>query len=411
MWAKRRYSLGLLVAFVLSTLVIVLSFPCRRTPAGQVGEKFESIPFTIPFSEDNENLLSELKVELRDKKIVVLGESLHEDGTTMLIKTELVHFLHDSLGFNLLLFEAGTRDCYKLDSLLSNGVEESPSRYLWSFWTMSWQSRPLWKYIQSSQTSGNPLHIGGIDCQYSGSTSDSIRFNEILDLSNIDYTTAKLRYPQFTSLRNHLSSVLYSDSFSLDKKSMDDLDNELAELESRIHSGNWCEEYISGMLNVLEYSQKYKKSDPKRIAWRDSLMFDNFKKHLNKRPEDKIILWCANMHAARGFWNGAKRPICNLGRRIADNYGGELYTILFDNYSRHSSQCPADEYYIGKNYSLESWLHERLERDNFYYISDLKPLGSQMVSRVFERECMIRLCDYSDAIIFVDSMENNRYDE
>jgi erythromycin esterase-like protein len=53
---------------------------------------------------DRETLLK-FGEAIGDRKIVMLGEQDHGDGSTFLVKAELIKYLHKEKGFNVLAFE------------------------------------------------------------------------------------------------------------------------------------------------------------------------------------------------------------------------------------------------------------------------------------------------------------------
>ena len=53
---------------------------------------------------------SDLKVldsVLQENRILMLGENIHYDGATMQAKSRLIKYLHENMGYNVVLYEAG----------------------------------------------------------------------------------------------------------------------------------------------------------------------------------------------------------------------------------------------------------------------------------------------------------------
>ncbi|MDR1202091.1 MAG: hypothetical protein LBL58_10775 [Tannerellaceae bacterium] len=103
------------------------------------------------------NDLSFLKDKLYNKRIVLLGEQTHFDGTTLQVKKQIIKYLHKYLGYNVVLYEAG----------------------LYDFWWNNSDCRDLWEYYQQYQKSDSPLFLGGFDIQLTRQISDSTRTEEI----------------------------------------------------------------------------------------------------------------------------------------------------------------------------------------------------------------------------------------
>ena len=167
----------------------------------------------LPDSSINDDYsdLEFLVQELVGKNIVVLGEALHYDGSTFRIKTRIIKFLHEKLGFNMLLFEGGIYDMHLLNErLINNPNEFEPSSSLWTFWSESEQMMELWDYICTCRCVKEltPLYVGGIDCQHSGNITDSLRHSFITETCNslsIDFDSD---FPMFSHFmpydKNHV---------------------------------------------------------------------------------------------------------------------------------------------------------------------------------------------------------------
>jgi erythromycin esterase len=56
--------------------------------------------------------LSNLKNILKDNKVVFLGENSHGVSEFTLLKSRMIRYLHDSLGFDVLAFESNASDAY-----------------------------------------------------------------------------------------------------------------------------------------------------------------------------------------------------------------------------------------------------------------------------------------------------------
>lgn len=339
--------------------------------------------------------LSFLKNELSSKNIVILGESLHDDGSTFSSKTEIVKYLYDTLGFNTLLFEAGLYD-------MKNFNPEYPEKSLWHFWAESIQMNDLWKFIKDSE-----IEIGGIDCQFSGDIPDSTRYDRLLSL----FDSYGIKYPVTKKIFRQVLQYMSNDKLNLfyDSDTLQLLLNEMNVATSLLPD---CYEkmYVNGIKNTIQYQSLYGVGDNRRIHWRDSIMYENTIWHLKKGK--KTIIWCANMHASKEYYRNylmKHTNYKNLGYRLHDKYGDSLYVILYDNWGR---KLPKNKrpYYLPKTNSFEYALHLYSHGQNIY-VTDLNRMPSMMISRVFEAEFEFCISDMADAVFFVDTMENVQYNE
>lgn len=413
---KHSYILLILLIFLMAGITTIALYRPKPKLADIFCALKSAKTFTVPFSmEKDRDFLTLLRQKVADKSVVVLGETLHSDGTSFLVKGELVKYFHDSLGFNLLLFEAGAYDLSKLqESLIKRDSNVQPEKALWKFWSSSVQCEPLWNYIKSTYSDNKtPLLIGGIDCQFSGRVSDSDRLRDIGALLYQPVDSLQKRFPVFYTYMPKMSWTLANIDYSITKDSLQMLIFELEMIRNNLDYNSWAWEYIDGLRNVLLYSWQYPKTnDPKRIEWRDSLMFNNLLHHKRIHQEEKIIIWCSNMHASKGFWLGKDEDAKNLGYLISSQMGNKSYIILMDNYSRHNRGEEDRSYYFGKTSSIEFAIHTQRNSscaNHFLFFGNLKVFGEQMTSRLFESEFRCRPDKYADAIVYIDSIENVLY--
>ncbi|HBF19015.1 MAG TPA: hypothetical protein DDW81_02895, partial [Cryomorphaceae bacterium] len=119
----------------------------------------------IEFTADLENFgnLSGWKESLEGVDIIALGENTHGLGEVFAAKAELVSFLHQELGFDLLLFESGYGDAAlaweRLDVL---SPREFTRIFSSNFYYHSEEIEELVSYVKA-QNGG--LKIQGFDCQ------------------------------------------------------------------------------------------------------------------------------------------------------------------------------------------------------------------------------------------------------
>lgn len=115
--------------------------------------------------------LAELGAMIGDAEVVFLGEASHGDGTTFEKKVEICRYLHQRLGFSVLIFESGLYPCRKAWQQICEGRDPSAAARdaVFSVWSRSAQVAPLWRYLGEQSKSKNPLELAGFDFQPSGS--------------------------------------------------------------------------------------------------------------------------------------------------------------------------------------------------------------------------------------------------
>jgi erythromycin esterase len=107
---------------------------------------------------------------LQGVDVIFLGESSHGDGGAHLARVRLVRYLHEQLGFDVIAWEAGTREAVAFDSLLGTSAPlgSITTTALYPWWSGSAELRPVLEYMRGTRRSSRPLTFAGFDIQRSG---------------------------------------------------------------------------------------------------------------------------------------------------------------------------------------------------------------------------------------------------
>lgn len=111
-----------------------------------------------------------LKPLLKDKRVVLLGESSHGIGDYYALKSRMIRYLHQECGFKVLALESGIADIFlefqKIDSL--SPVKLRNNTVFGNFQCK--EIMPLFDYIKESQQRSNPIIYSGFDSQNFGAS-------------------------------------------------------------------------------------------------------------------------------------------------------------------------------------------------------------------------------------------------
>jgi len=120
---------------------------------------------TIDAADRDFSDLEPLAAAIGGSRVVQLGEPSHNAGTCFAAKVRLVTFLHQRLGFDVLVWESGIYDVSLVETALRVGEDPvlAAKRGLLQNWAASEECRPLFAYAQRSHTTGRPLTMAGFD--------------------------------------------------------------------------------------------------------------------------------------------------------------------------------------------------------------------------------------------------------
>lgn len=261
-------------------------------------------PKTINLSQNPEITdFSFLKEELKDVQVVMLGENTHFDGNVFEMKTKIVQYLHQEMGFNTIAFESGIYDVWKAQKNIEKGqnVKESLSNSLFSIWA---KRNEFQSFIEFYNQNKKNLNLFGFDYQITGKNGTVNLSKDFFNYSKRINYNLKLKQEDFELL---LESIANSGMFDEEDISYEQFKTELTSFKTKIIQQNDSEEkfYWNQIVKSLlelgndaiskeEISSTFNTTSYDNI--RDKQMADNLLAYLRQNPEAKIICWGANAH-------------------------------------------------------------------------------------------------------------------
>jgi erythromycin esterase len=166
-------------------LIIFFQFFCSDVSHCQFLKNFD----ILPLNDMTDKNLYFLKDILKDKKIVFLGEQTHLNATDSRAKEKLIKYLHEELGFNVLIlennfgsFKYGYDEIVKKpDSAVFIMAKLTQSAY----WCLDSLYFDVAKLVEKSLKTANPLILEGLDIVPSSSY-------DLLVLSKIESSFNKI---------------------------------------------------------------------------------------------------------------------------------------------------------------------------------------------------------------------------
>jgi erythromycin esterase len=308
---------------ILNLLILLLFISCR-------GQKH--IVFTSDL--DKFGKMSGFKEALKEVEIIALGENTHGLGDVFKVKTELVKFLHEELGFNVVLFESGFGDgalaMEQFDSL-------SPTAFTRSFTSnFYYQSEEIKALITYAKTRNKTLAVQGFDCQ---PKQDYLiqRMAEIVQ--PIDSVFAKTVGVEMNNFNKLYQYEYTKDSINFYKQ-RDAFISFLAVYDQTLHTNEGLLLKLGttkNELTAIKKSNSIFRDTYSTIAYgdlmgwpnsaniRDKALLATVKWYKEQHPKAKIIIWAQNSHI-----ENYPKPNMNvnwMGHGLKKTFGNKYYSI------------------------------------------------------------------------------------
>lgn len=329
--------------------------------------------------------LAALRSAIGNASVVLLGEQTHGEGATFLAKTRLIQFLHEKMDFDVLAFESGMYDVPRIwentkkGGELSNEVKGS----LFYMYATSKQMAPLFRYLQASLQSTDPMSLTGFESQHSGVNAKNTLFPDFeAFLKTFAPTAIDANWKTFKQV-----SVA---TFSSRSYRPSDIDKQvflrkLAELKSALSAhekdpvtsllqsaGFWYRVVASIESQALRYWEMVQGNE---VSVRDKQMAENLiwlAEHAY--PGKKIIVWAHNIHIAKqiaelsfppqnqaGFFFSSFIP---MGATVSKHFGEQSYHIGFTS-SEGKYQDYSNDQFVNIPAPVAGTIEDKLNATNY----------------------------------------------
>lgn len=293
----------------------------------QPADRVYPVDFSVSFG----NQLEPLAAAIGDSRIVLLGENGHGVGSITEAKVELVFYLADALGFDVLIFESGFFECGN-----AGRQADLPARdRLYACLRYPFQhaeALPLF----STPEAGEALSIEGMDIQAQGFDSEPRPHFSARVLASRD--------PALASEVSALDSLLYlveaqgglGDSIYSWAATNGDSAKALYRRGSELTSGweRWVLRMAEGWLARLQQRGRAEADGvevPARYyELRDEWMARAVSAHADSvNGSQKVLVWLHNDHARYGEFMSAGGMSRSVGGYLREWYGDDVFSVGF----------------------------------------------------------------------------------
>lgn len=306
---------------------------------------------TLDFADTDFADLAPLREAIGSARLVMLGEQSGLDGTTFRAKARLVRYLHEELGFNVLVFESGFYDLHAAWARIEAGGDATNAALasVSAAWRQSAELQPLFGYVGDRARSARPLRLAGIAPEFTGPATEGTGAGFADDLEA--YLTAATSplpsadwWPSFRGALHRLATRVDGAAApdSADRAALTfglpllrGETNRLVNLAPPDDAGFWITETLA---LESQYRLVTEPLSPElRGNLRDSSMTESLVWLAQARyPDEKLIVWtsaAASLRSPRelftpqGVANGHERAV--LGTLARTTLGDVIYSIGF----------------------------------------------------------------------------------
>lgn len=376
----------------------------------------------LPENPTNQDF-SFLKEELKNVQVVMLGERTHFDGNVFEMKTEIIKYLHQALGFTTIAFESGVYDVWKAQRNISTG-EDTKTAFENSLFPIWSKTKEFQGFIDFFDRNKTELKVIGFDNQITGGYGEQELIKDLFDYCRQNQLTLKLSKDDLELLIESINNSGVFDegdiTYKKYKSSLTDLLNSIDKKpKEEIHF--YWKQIIKNLLSIGENSHFGKEAILSTFNTtaddniRDRQMADNLLAYIKAHPNEKIICWGANAHFVNDM-SSIKAPVIKehvpMGAYLKKELREKVYSL--------ASITAADSIHLNKVWSrtpinpasFEQFLKNK-GQSHLFISSDQEEMKKTQLNRLFSPIAFIesRLDLLHDGYLFFNQVKPSTFIE
>lgn len=282
-----------------------------------------------------------LKSVIGDRRIVQLGESHHSVAEYGAVKTRLIKFLHQEMGFDVLAFESSIYECFAAD-LRQMSAADALFASIFSVWAFE-EVLPLFDYLKQSLDTPRPLALAGFDPQISsriGAAGRPAFFQRVIGALDPAYASEVAQFDaQFIDRIQREGPAYARDEeerlvpfYTRLATYLEDHRDRLMTLLGGDTAPMVAQRVAWSSVKLVQLLRSYHlnpddTSSQGHMAIRDQAMADNLTFLATELfPGRKIIVWAANIHV-RHANEKTTWVFPTMGGWLSKRFRDDLYTI------------------------------------------------------------------------------------
>ena len=297
--------------------------------------------------------------------MVLLGEQDHGDAPTFLAKTRIIKFLHQRMGFDVLVFESDFHGLSRSWELAKAGQAElNAYRHdVYPTWANCSECAELFRYLESNLGTDRELSVAGAD------PKPDLKFSEenlLVDLGRLIAEKQLLvdeeSKREFLTILEEAMVNQYQSRTTPDQKEFFLVTAE--EMGQKLEEGSFWHQKMKSLRGFVQNAWDSSESN----NFRDTQMGDNMAWLINQKFKGrKVIFWGSNSHIFKSFAQtsdyqkrAGSSDTTNMGTYLHRVLGEKMYVLGFTSHSGKAGRLYGQQFDVNPPmpHHFEYWIND-----------------------------------------------------